>query len=185
MKHKVIFIVFFSFYLIVCIFHFRWEKYFDEYFAAAYDPYPDLTPEISKQIDNVKAHSISLPKGISDRFIAYNNGIVKDNKTGLEWIAGPDKNTNWEEGKLWVESLTVDGGGWRIPTIKELKTLYEEGVGTHNLTPLLKTTGGYVWSSEIKKGSSAPNGFLFDDVDEHWGFPSVFDERVFAVRFRK
>jgi hypothetical protein len=72
-----------------------------------------------------------------------------------------------------------------MPTIKELKTLYEEGVGAHNMNLLLKTTGGYVCSSEIQKGSSTPIGFLFDHVDEHWGFPSVFDKRVFAVRFRK
>jgi hypothetical protein len=110
-KHKVIFIVFFSIYLIACFYHFRWEKYFDEYFAAAYDPYPNLTPKISKQIDNVKAYSIFLPKDTSDRFTAYNNGIIWDKKTGLEWISGPDKNTDWDDGKSWVESLTFDGGG--------------------------------------------------------------------------
>ena len=185
MKHKAIFIVFFSFYLVVCFFHFRWEKYFDEYFDAAYNPYPDLTPEFSKQINNEREQSSFLPEGISGRFIAYNNGIILDKKTDLEWISGPDKDTNWKEAKSWVESLTVDGGGWRMPTIKELKTLYQEGVGPHNMTPLLKTTGGYVWSSEIKEGSSMPHGFLFNNIDEHWGFPSVFDKRGFAVRSRK
>jgi hypothetical protein len=33
-----------------------------------------------------------------------------------------------------------------MPIIKELKNLYQEGVGTQNmLSPLLKTGGGYVW----------------------------------------
>jgi hypothetical protein len=185
MKHKIIFIIFFLVYLIVCYYHFRWEKYYDEYYAAAWDPYQCSTLEVSSQVDKAMEHFNLVPEGISGRFIAFNNGVVRDKKTGFEWIAGPDKDTNWDEAKSWVESLTVDGGGWRMPTIKELKTLYQEGVGTHNMTPLLKTTGGYVWSSEIKKGSSRAHGLLFDNIDEHWGFPSVFDKRGFAVRSRK
>ena len=51
-----------------------------------------------------------------DRFIANKNGIVWDTKTGLEWIAGPDRNTTWYEAKRWVENLNVAGGGWRMPT---------------------------------------------------------------------
>ena len=71
-------------------------------------------------------------------FIAYINGIVKDTKTGLEWFVGPDRNTTWDEAKSWAESLSIDGGGWRLPTLKELGTLYKEGAGTLNMTPLLK-----------------------------------------------
>jgi len=185
MKHKIIFIVFFLVYLIVCYYHFRWEKYYDEYYAAAWDPYQFSTLEVSNQVDKAMEHFNPAPEGIPDRFIAFNNGVVRDKKTNLEWITGPDKDTNWDEVKSWVESLTVDGGGWRMPTIKELKTLYQKGVGIHNMTPLLKTTGGYVWSNDIKKGSSIAHGFLFDNIDEHWGFPSVFDKRGFAVRSRK
>jgi hypothetical protein len=119
------------------------------------------------------------------RLKALESAVYYDENTNLEWLAGPDRNTNWTEAKKWVESLNVAGGGWRMPTRKELKTLYQEGVGTHNMTPLLKTTGGYIWSSETKKGSLRAHGFLFDNVDEHWGFPSVFDKRGFAVRSRK
>ena len=137
------------------------------------------------KIDKALEHSNLVSEGISERFIAFNNGVVRDKKTDFEWISGPDKDMRWDEAKSWVGSLAVDGSGWRMPTIKELKTLYQKGVGEHNMTPLLKTTGGYVWSSEIKKGSSTPLGFLFDSTDEHWGFPSVFDKRVLAVRLRK
>ena len=94
MKHKVIFIVFFWVYVIVCYFHFRWENYFDEYFDPAYNPYPDLTLEIPKQIDNATEHSNFLPESISDRLIAYKNAMIRDKKTGLDWVAGPDKDTN-------------------------------------------------------------------------------------------
>lgn len=52
MKRNYIFTVFILFYLIVCFFHFRWEKYFNENFAAAYDPYEVLASEIPTHIDN-------------------------------------------------------------------------------------------------------------------------------------
>lgn len=52
---------------------------------------------------------------------------VKDTKTSLEWIAGPDRDTTWSEARFWVQNLSVDGGGWRMPTMNELKTLYQKG----------------------------------------------------------
>ena len=48
------------------------------------------------------------PDGI---YMADANGIVRDTHTGLEWKAGPDKDTTWGEAKSWVESLDLDGGG--------------------------------------------------------------------------
>ena len=85
------------------------------------------------------------------RFIAYGNGVVEDAKTGLEWIAGPDRNTTWYEARRWVAGLRVDGGGWRMPTIKELKTFYQKGDWTRKMTQLLKTTGCFVWSGDTKE----------------------------------
>ena len=84
------------------------------------------------------------------------NGIVRDTKTDLEWKVGPDKATaTRNEARSWVQRLNLDGGGWRMPTMDELKTLYEEGAGKRNMTPLLKTTGWEVWSSETNGSSDA------------------------------
>jgi hypothetical protein len=117
-------------------------------------------------------------------YIAYANGIVKDTRRGLEWVAGPDKDTNWDEAKRWVESLNVGGGGWRMPTVAELHGLYEEGKGSRNMTPLLKTTGWWVWSGELK-GSSAAWSFGFDFGDLRWDPRNRSDgSRAFAVRSR-
>ena len=115
-------------------------------------------------------------------FIKYTNGVVYDKNTGLEWYAGPDKNTTWNKAKLWVERLAVAGGGWRMPTIKELKTLHEQDVGTRNMTPLLKTTGSWVWSGKIK-GSSSAWLFNFFNGKKYWGPRSSSKNggRVFAV----
>jgi hypothetical protein len=119
------------------------------------------------------------------RFIAYINGIVKDTKTGLEWFVGPDRNTTWDEAKSWTESLSIDGGGWRMPTVKELRTLFKEGSGTLNMTPLLKATGWWIWSVETKDPSSA---WLFSfNLGRDYLFQrsSSFNFRAFAVRSRQ
>ena len=72
---------------------------------------------------------------------ALESAVFYDKNTGLEWLAGPDKPTSWYDAKKWVESLTaVAGGGWRMPTLIELKTLYQKG-GKCNIKPFLKTTG--------------------------------------------
>lgn len=117
-------------------------------------------------------------------YVAYANGIVKDTNTGLQWKAGPDRDTNWNEARSWVKSLNLDGGGWRMPTMDELAGLFKKGAGDRNMTFLLKTTGWYVWSGETK-GSSDARGFFFYRGDRDWGFRDDSDIlRAFAVRSR-
>ena len=124
-------------------------------------------------------------KKVDEHFIKEDKGVVKDRRTGLEWYAGPDKNTNWNEAKSWIENLNVAGGGWRMPTRKELKYLYQKGVGIRNMTPLLKTTGWWVWTSETK-GSSSAWGFHFIHGGEYFSSRDELQKkRGFAVRSRR
>jgi hypothetical protein len=136
---------------------------------------------------NVKTSTPDLNSkevGWEGNFIKYANGVVYYKKTGLEWYAGPDRNTNWNEAKTWVESLNVAGGDWRMPTKEELKTLYQKGVGTRNMTPLLKTTGWFVWGEA--RDSSSAWGFFFGLGYEDWlARGGSHDGRGFAVRSRK
>ena len=117
-------------------------------------------------------------------YVAYANGIVRDTKTGLEWKVGPDRNTDWNEARIWVQSLNLDGGGWRMPSADELKALYKKGTGSRNMTPLLKTNGWYVWSGETK-GSSDAWAFGFSSGGRRWSFHyDPIHSRAFAVRSR-
>ena len=124
------------------------------------------------------------------QFIAYASGVVWDTKTGLEWMAGPDRNTDWKEAEKWVSRLTVSGGGWRMPTTDELKRLYPTGKGSRNMTPLLKTTGWGVWSGETK-GSSSAWAFYFRYGRRDWDYRdgsrghSDTTGRAFAVRTQR
>ncbi len=97
------------------------------------------------------------------RLKALESEVFYDNNTGLEWLAGPDKATNWYDAKKWVDSLTaVAGGGWRMPTRKELETIYQKGE-KYSIQPFFKTTGWWVWSGETRDSSSA------------WGYDYSYD----------
>jgi hypothetical protein len=120
-----------------------------------------------------------------DQYISYDNGIVYDEKANLEWIVGPDKDTSWDDAKKWAESLSIEGGGWRLPNIEELKALYKKGAGSNNMTPLLKMTGGSIWSGKTQ-GASKAWRFSFIEGHEEWVDRShSFYDRAFAVRSRK
>lgn len=131
----------------------------------------------------VQNYKKSLPK--EHRFYRDENGIVYDKQTNLEWYAGPEKNTSWDEAKHWASALDLAGGGWRLPSINELKSLYQSGVH-HNKTPLL-TPQVYrmIWSNDEK---DSLNVFYFNFGDGQIGsftrdFPYSF--RAFGVRSRE
>ncbi len=115
----------------------------------------------------------------------YENKIVYDKETNLEWIAGPDKDVHWSEAKSWAEGLSLDGWGWRMPTKTEVKKLYKKGSGSRNMTFLLNNSGWWIWSEE-KNGSKGFRFFGHSTSYSSWyhlGFSD--DRRVFAVRSRK
>ena len=110
----------------------------------------------------------------------YYNGTVYDTKTRLKWYAGPDRDMTWKEGKEWVNNLSVDGGGWRMPAVKELRTLYQDGKGTRNMSSLFETTGWWVWADTRSTGEQKPN-YSLELAVETW---MSGRSRAFAVRPR-
>ena len=102
-------------------------------------------------------------KAKATKLKALESAVYYDKKMGLEWLAGPDKPTNWYTAKKWVLSLhDFAGGGWRMPTMEELKTLWQKGEKC-NIKPFLITTGCWIWSGETKGSSLA------------WGFDYFYD----------
>ncbi len=148
-------------------------------FDSGFGRYP--SPEA--KVNLTRAFAVRGKSKFKGHYEALANNIVKDHQTGLDWIAGPDKDTDWNEAKKWVESLEVDGGGWRMPTIEELEDLWVEAEEKRNMTLLLRTTGWFVWSGAMK-GSS--NAWYFDIYDGKRGWhdrsDSNKDNRAFAVR---
>jgi hypothetical protein len=113
---------------------------------------------------------------------------LEDNITGnsndLEWYAGPDQDTTWDEADAWVKTLRVEEIGWRMPTRQELKSLYQKGLGTRNMDPTLKTSGWWVWSGELSDSSSAWDFNFIMGKEQAIPRRSSTNNRVFAVRSR-
>lgn len=122
--------------------------------------------------------------GRDGTYVKYETGVVYDQKTGLEWVMGPDRGTDWESAAFWIDSLDTDGTGWRMPTMEELKTLYHKDRGTRNMTPLLPTTGWFLWSGQKKSLFILILDFKTGDQNEFWCYGScnLSNFRAVAVR---
>lgn len=128
------------------------------------------------------SHSKMKATSDHDRFTKSHAGVVKDAQTGFEWVVGPDEGTSWYMANSWAQKLTVNGGGWRLPTKTELKTLYQKRNGKRNMNPLFKTTGWWVWSAGDRNASTAW-GFSFKYGYADWISKTKYvNSRAFAVR---
>lgn len=123
-----------------------------------------------------------------EEFVRYDNGIVYHQSSDIEWIAGPDEDTTFVKADYWAHTLDTDGGGWRLPTANELRTLYDPGKGPKNITPLLKTTGWHVWTSDSDSQWNRFFSFIAGQVQRetnsrHYA-ANGDSKRGFAVRVR-
>jgi len=109
------------------------------------------------------------------RYIDLGNGVIKDTKTGLVWTQKDSyvdlgKSLSWNESNDYVKELSSGGhSDWRLPTIAELKTIYEPSKlnkdifgGKIKLDPIFAKRGPYsYWSSETD-GSCCARAITFD-----------------------
>ncbi|MBU1565498.1 MAG: hypothetical protein KJ630_07705 [Proteobacteria bacterium] len=131
--------------------------------------------------------------------LLFVNGTILDNKEGLEWLVGLDKDTSHYSAKEWIANLYNDQGEWRLPTLLELQTLYKNGLRVDQLETKLKISGWKVWSNENHHGPYGSNkyesvtcfdfktgGSLQIAVESSWtGRDPIWDVRAFAVRPKK
>jgi hypothetical protein len=112
------------------------------------------------------------------RFMVSKEGTILDTKTGLEWYVNLSPGVNWNQARSWAEGLEIDGGRWRMPTMEELKGLYESGRG---LDPAFPMPGKWVWSGEISSTFNFFNGKTSRLIDSSSPFPN-YENCAFAVR---
>jgi hypothetical protein len=121
-------------------------------------------------------------RSLYGRFVRNDTGTVVDRQLDFEWIVGPNEDTTWHEAKSWVERLSVEGRGWRMPTREELGTLYKEGAGSSNMSPSFKSKCRFAWTSE-KVNSLHAWGFCFATGEAFWPRCSYSrGARAFGVR---
>jgi len=112
------------------------------------------------------------------RFIDNENGTITDTKTNLMWAktdsySGLGNCLDWDESREYVSRLGTGGySDWRMPTVKELKSIFEksksnkDGSGnTFHMDPIFATGSGYwQWTSE-EVGSCCARFMLFSNGD--------------------
>ena len=90
-----------------------------------------------------------------NRFIAHDNGTVSDKKTGLMWAARDDgKGINKRDLKVYFQNYRAGGyDDWRVPTVEELKTIYDSAGKKHIscVTDLIHVSDEWVWAVGDKK----------------------------------
>ncbi len=90
----------------------------------------------------------SVSHAQDDTRFTIKDGIIDDSKNGLQWVPAPDLAMNHYQAEKYVRSLSIAGGGWRLPTRAELRSIYdpsEPGL----VYPKFKVGGWLVWSSEV------------------------------------
>jgi hypothetical protein len=119
------------------------------------------------------------------RFVSNKDGVVIDNKTGLQWAPDPDQEMTWDQATQYAKNLRLGGfSNWRLPTLGELREL-----GQGATDSAFKLKGEWAWSSEIENSSKA-SGFDFRPGKEDWklNIPILVTDprlRTLAVRSRK
>jgi hypothetical protein len=105
------------------------------------------------------------------RFVAYSNGVVVDTESGLMWAAKDNgSDTTWTYADNYCDDF--EGAGykdWRMPTIEELKGLYDKtqkNRSGYRLTRLIDLTQCCAWSSDTRGTKALSLRFL--NGNQYW-----------------
>jgi hypothetical protein len=125
------------------------------------------------------------PEKTAPRFTKASDGVITDNVTGLQWYVNPSPSNTWHQAKAWVENLTVAGGGWRLPTMAELKGIYQKGASGTNMDPLFDAHGVWVWSGELVNPMFARGLAFYNGWEWVHGVNYGYGRLAFAVRSKR
>jgi hypothetical protein len=135
----------------------------------------------------------------SNRFVRQACGAIRDRSTQLEWYIGPDKNMPLAESIEWVGRLRECGGGWAMPTIRDLLTLYDQSgnstagngfslrgaIYKARIDPIFNNIGNGAWAWPRPRspgGTVALNLFTGRETTECPADGTFCAVRAFAVR---
>ncbi len=104
-----------------------------------------------------------------DRFVDHADGTVTDNRTGLMWATKDNGSPiNWPSALYYCQKFNAGGHtDWRLPTIAELKSLYDPSVSNPNgyhLPRLIVTSAQSCWASETRGNKAARFNFTFGNI---------------------
>jgi hypothetical protein len=120
----------------------------------------------------------------STRF-TLKGGVIYDSQLRLQWAPANGKAMNHYKAEEYVRDLSLAGGGWRLPTRAELRSLYDKSK-PGNADSIFKINKNLVWTSELDGSSFAWYFYFFNgDEDRDYRGNSNYGNRVLAVRSRR
>ena len=109
------------------------------------------------------------------RYVDNGDGTVTDHRTELMWTqkdsyADLGECRNWYKSKNYVNELKTGGySDWRMPTIEELKTIFERSKSNSNyrgapsrLDPIFASFGAWWYWTSRTVGPCCARGIIFD-----------------------
>jgi hypothetical protein len=126
------------------------------------------------------------PQSLENQFTDNGNGTITDHLTGLVWQKKPaEEALNWEKSLIYAESLALGGfRDWRLPNIKELRSISEESKSNPSVDTNYFTIAGAkkFWASTTLPNQAARAWYW----DTQYGITSHADKTaghlVLAVR---
>ena len=139
----------------------------------------DEVASFPQKPSNISSSSTSNVVRRDGTYVFYDNNIIEDTITGLQWVLIIDRKLTSERASSWAANLSLDGGGWHLPTRNQLETL-EQFLETQRVGEFC------VWSTTSSRGDLYCFGFAGDD-QYRFLQEIIQDEtknRAFAVRSR-
>ncbi len=110
-----------------------------------------------------------------------NNGVVTDHVTNLEWQDTSINNRDWWGAKNDCNALSLDGGGWRVPTMRELDSIINYSKAHHTVDDIFESNpGGNYWSSTPYVYSDS-KAWAVRFVNWGYSFPTDKDNKVVVI----
>lgn len=123
-----------------------------------------------------------------DTRFTLKDGVIFDSELGLEWAPAPERPMSHYQAEEYARNLRLANGGWRLPTMEELTSLYDRSK-PGGVDARFHVGEDMVWTSELE-GSSDARYFVFGSGDNGGGGIAGCDTllpyiRVLAVRSRR
>ncbi len=115
---------------------------------------------------------------------AVADGTVNDTQTKLTWQrAFPPERYAWADANAYCAGLSLDGSGWRLPSINELQTLVDDATNPAiDLTTFPLTPSEYFWSSSAVVDDATRAWTTFFTNGSTYSFPTTSPKNVRCVR---
>ena len=120
-----------------------------------------------------------------NRFVVSADNTVLDTETGLMWATKDNEvDTSWDAAKSYCENYSAGGyTNWRLPTLEELWTIYDQNSVKRFMTfPSITLSGACPWSSVTRKKNRARTIFFMSGEINTFSKKSSRGFRALPVR---